>query len=348
MKIKLTLGSIILGLAFTSTAQITIIRSDFGNLTGTIVINANDSTNLVTLSPGNAGENQTWDLTGLSKDYQDTMHFSSPSGLPCSGNFPMATLAAVSSGIPMYLYDDNTVLAFLGFCGVLFPPDTSSLLYTPPQKQAIFPFTYNTSFSGQSKMILQYALPSPPPDSVRIVQTLTYHSLIDGWGNVITPSGTYSTLRQKLTRYETDSLFGYFTGTGWLAVGTPSNDTTIEYNWWSRNNPFIASITTGGSGNIVSANYLIYSTIGINEPHHMLLPVSVFPNPSSGKFTVALSGGCVNAIDIYTVTGEKVYTGSTVKSQKSQEIDLSGFPKGIYLISIYDGKDTYKKKVVIR
>ena len=145
MKKKLLFGSIMLGLALATTAQITINRSDLGNLAGAQVIRANDSTNLNLLSPGSAGANQTWNLTGIGNDYKDTMQFLSPAGTHCTGSFPTATLAASQQGMFIYIYDDNTVLELLGFCGVFMSPDTSVVPFTPPQKQATFPSTYNGS-----------------------------------------------------------------------------------------------------------------------------------------------------------------------------------------------------------
>ncbi len=348
MKIKLLLGSIILGLAFTSTAQITINRSDLGNLVGTTYIQANDSTNLNTLSPGNAGENQMWDLTGISNDYQDTTQFLSPSGMHCSNDFATATLAIVDSGMIIYIYDDNTVLELLGFCGVMIPPDTSSITFYPPKKQFTFPSTYNTSFSGQTKTIMQFSNNPPPPDSIRIVQTITYSSLVDGWGNVTTPVETYPSLRQKYTEYEVDSTFIYLTGTGWQLIGAPTFDTTITYTWSSQTNLFLAEIMTDGSGNIQSADYLISSTIGINETQDNQTTTAVFPNPSKGKFTIAVSSNSINAIEIYNLMGQKVFFTSDISRQMSEEIDLSCFPKGIYFINIYNGEKTHKEKVVIQ
>jgi hypothetical protein len=319
-----------------------------GSLIEAIVIQANDTTNLNTLSPGNAGENQTWNLSGISDDYQDTMQFLIPTEMPCSNDFASATLALFKSGMYMYIYEDNTVLELLGFCGVMIPPDTLSVTFTPPQKQSIFPFTYNTSFSGESKTIIQFPYNPPPPDSVRIVQTITYTSLVDGWGNVITPSGTYPTLRQKYSKYQIDSTFVYNTGTGWQFVGTPTPDTSIEYSWWSQNNPFIAVITTDRIGNIQSASYLISSTLGSNEIQGISFASSVFPNPSTGKFSVAVSSGSINAIEIYNMMGEIFFLTSAIKQEISEEIDFSSYPKGIYLIKIYGGAKTYTKKVVIQ
>ena len=90
MKKKLLFGSIMLGAALTSTAQITITQNDMNNWYGLTVIQVIDTINLSSISPGNAGANQTWTLTTIGNDEQDTMQFSNPAGMPCSNNFPMS------------------------------------------------------------------------------------------------------------------------------------------------------------------------------------------------------------------------------------------------------------------
>jgi PKD repeat protein len=61
--------------------------------------------------------------------------------------------------------------------------------------------------------------------------------------------------------------------------------------------------------------------------------VSVFPNPSNGKFTVELSGvSGQSLVEIYNVLGEKVYTGSL--SSSTTQIDLSTKASGVYLYRI--------------
>ncbi|MFH1297388.1 MAG: T9SS type A sorting domain-containing protein [Bacteroidota bacterium] len=350
MKKKLLFGSIMFGLALTSTAQITINRSDLGNLIGAQIIQANDSTNLNLLSPGSAGANQTWNLTGIGNDYKDTMQFLSPAGTPCSDSFPTATLAGKQQGMFFYIYDDNTVLEMLGYCGVFVAPDTSVVSLTPPQKQAIFPSTYNTSFSGQTKQAIQFPYSSPPIDSGKQVSHISYTSLIDGWGNVTTPAGTYPSLRQKYTKYQTDSTFFHITGTGWTFYGPPTIDTTIEYSWWSQHNPFIANIVTNWSGIVQSANYLLSSNLVVNEIRDISNTVNVFPNPSNGKFTLEVLGDKRQgaSLAIYNILGEIIYTAPIQKQQTLNEIDLSISPKGIYFVKIYDGEKIYTEKIVIQ
>lgn len=74
---------------------------------------------------------------------------------------------------------------------------------------------------------------------------------------------------------------------------------------------------------------------------------SVYPNPTNGKFTIK-SDGTVSTIEIYNLSGARVYSDFNSKKQTSNEIDLSGYAKGIYLVKIYDGKKMYSRKVVVQ
>ncbi len=348
MKTRLLTGSILLLLALSSTAQITINRSDIGNLIGGILIHSNDTSNLNLLSPGNSGANQTWDLTGIGNNYQDSMLFLRPQGLSCSDDFSSSTVALLDSGAFQYLYDDNSVIKILGICGVIHPLDTTSVIFSPSLTRVTFPITYNSTFSGQVKASVQYYYNNPPGDSVRIVITTTYNSLIDAWGNVITPTGNYATLRQKFTNFKADSFYVHINSVGWQPTGIVSRDSSIEYVWWSAQNPYIATITTDMNNNVLKAAYLISSNLGVKEIKKNIITYSVIPNPTYGKFTVQTNKGKINTIEIYNIMGKNIFSqkGNTVNS--SETIDLSGYPKGIYMIKINNGDDIHTEKVIVQ
>lgn len=63
----------------------------------------------------------------------------------------------------------------------------------------------------------------------------------------------------------------------------------------------------------------------------------------------------INAIEIYNMPGEKVYTINNFNQQTpngtgqaSNEIDLSNSPKGTYFVIIYDGEKIYTEKIAIQ
>ncbi len=67
---------------------------------------------------------------------------------------------------------------------------------------------------------------------------------------------------------------------------------------------------------------------------------NVFPNPVHDILTIACSGKTVSRIEIFNISGEKVYTQTN-----AEPISMSSFSKGLYLLKIYDNNgqiSTYK------
>ena len=76
-----------------------------------------------------------------------------------------------------------------------------------------------------------------------------------------------------------------------------------------------------------------------------LSTIEIFPNPSSGIFT--LTGLPLNIkLTVYNYRGEKVI--SQISYDAFSKIDLSNFPKGIYIAHFIDGTKTFIKKIVVQ
>lgn len=75
--------------------------------------------------------------------------------------------------------------------------------------------------------------------------------------------------------------------------------------------------------------------------------ISVFPNPSSGKFTIQNASG-ISQVKVRNLLGVIIFSQSNFRPEKQYEIDLSDFPKGIYFLEFSDGKKINTKKIVIR
>ncbi len=74
------------------------------------------------------------------------------------------------------------------------------------------------------------------------------------------------------------------------------------------------------------------------------------PNPSNGKFSIKANNPKMNVksqIEVYNMIGEKIYI-SEFSQQAINDIDLSGHPKGVYLVKINDGEKNNNEKIVIQ
>lgn len=74
--------------------------------------------------------------------------------------------------------------------------------------------------------------------------------------------------------------------------------------------------------------------------------VSVFPNPSSGKFTVTVRNRTINAIDIYNMMGTKVFSSSERVPKSTKDITLFNYLMESILLQIYDQGRIYTKKML--
>lgn len=75
--------------------------------------------------------------------------------------------------------------------------------------------------------------------------------------------------------------------------------------------------------------------------------VAIFPNVSHGKFMVQHVGLDVLSVEIYNLSGERIYLNSDFKQKTSCEIDISDSPDGIYFVKVYSREKTYSEKIVL-
>lgn len=100
-------------------------------------------------------------------------------------------------------------------------------------------------------------------------------------------------------------------------------------------------------GDLGDSTYYYYHTVvtGLSRP--METGVTIYPNPSRGKVTLN-SNSPINAVEIYNISGRRVYSNYNFKQQPSGEIDLSGYAKGIYIMRVHNGAMVYNRKVVVQ
>ena len=73
----------------------------------------------------------------------------------------------------------------------------------------------------------------------------------------------------------------------------------------------------------------------------------VSPNPSNGIFTVTLDGDAAGTVEVLDMQGKKVFTRELKDNTNTCEIDLSAYPKGVYLINMTGADGFQSKKIII-
>ena len=75
----------------------------------------------------------------------------------------------------------------------------------------------------------------------------------------------------------------------------------------------------------------------------------ITPNPSTGVFTLRLDGQPVKEATavITDMQGKKMLQQSCIFPSSAEKIDMTGFPKGLYLVKVQTEKETTVQKLVI-
>ncbi|HET6560205.1 MAG TPA: T9SS type A sorting domain-containing protein [Prolixibacteraceae bacterium] len=89
------------------------------------------------------------------------------------------------------------------------------------------------------------------------------------------------------------------------------------------------------------------------ETNFQLGNIKVFPNPTKGLFTVTIDNSIVVGqlkMSIYNVNSQEVYTEKLYidHTRLEKNIDLSGYPSGIYLFNINSKEKYYKAKIILK
>jgi hypothetical protein len=106
---------------------------------------------------------------------------------------------------------------------------------------------------------------------------------------------------------------------------------------------------TGGTAD--TAKYIAYfndtltGTLGIKNYYHNSLAISVYPNPSTGIFTITKETSRQAQIVVYDFTGRAVLTSNI---SNLTTLDLTNQAKGIYYVTVTEGHKTFSQKLVVQ
>jgi hypothetical protein len=98
-----------------------------------------------------------------------------------------------------------------------------------------------------------------------------------------------------------------------------------------------------------SLEVFVYNTVGMDDNILHEPVVTVMPNPSSGNFRVNIDGAENNMnITLFSSDGSLVKSNTLGFGNNLIEYDMSGYPKGMYFMRIYDDRTNILKKVILQ
>lgn len=293
--------------------------------------------------PGSSGSGVTWNYASAVSTGTWTFTFISPSSTPGAGSFSGSNLAINNGGGTHVYYTANTsnyTMDGLYTSALNMPYSNKEVLYT-------YPFTYNSTWSDAFGAT--YTSSGYPG-----TRTGTISVVVDGFGTLILPSGTYTNiLRVKIDEDIQDDInFGTFMYT------TTVDQTT--YHWVKENvhNPIYihATSTTTISGSPTTTSWariLDASFIGTNDQEATNVAFSLFPNPSMGRNIQlvynAENGTNETNVTVYNTYGQIVLTEKFAVNNGFNNIslDLNGVDAGVYIVEFNDGNGVGSKKLIL-
>lgn len=301
-------------------------------------------------APGPAGANVTWDFSGLSgSGVSFAWEALEPINTPFADSFPSATLAFLfpdttqtgTSENWIYYRMENSVLDLLGTTSVLTENGGADTVYSlmneDPDELFQFPFTYGDSASDPvaGKNIAEVS-------GFKVVQdrTGTTRTVVDGYGTLITPAGTFqNAVRVKRIETLQDNFMG--------SVTTQHFE---RYDWFVPGEKYIlmhmeeSTITPpfGPGSSSVQIYYRSGSLTGTGLESNLAQEwqFNVYPNPARDQLTVSLnySGEYETAtLSLLDLKG-KVHRQQALTLTPYQPLErswnVSDLPAGYYLLRL--------------
>lgn len=275
-----------------SFGQITLDSTHMAGI-GWVIQEARDT--VPTVTPGNSGASQTWDLSGLNTHTLDSMTFTNPAWTTNGGDFTNANLAIYNHGDTTTMYLDNNYneALMLGLSGDIAGTGTEmSIVFDDPSTFTKWPMNFQDTYADSSSFDFTFYIGQGPggPDSVRFKQFTESVVDVDGWGDVTTPLGTFDALRTYTITFNTDSIWLWFSFGGWTFFQEDVYS-TYQYSWYSDDPSTqfpVVTMEVDDQDSVQSVNWLAtnptFTTIKEHSPSNLI----IYPNPANHTVTVEL------------------------------------------------------------
>jgi len=77
--------------------------------------------------------------------------------------------------------------------------------------------------------------------------------------------------------------------------------------------------------------------------------ITIYPNPNNGAFYFSLKDSNSKVrVEIFTLLGQKVFEATNFEMQPQNQINFAPQSKGVYLIKINDGENSYSEKIMVK
>jgi len=330
---------------------------------------------------GQPGANGNWDFSNLTASSINISVAQSPSQSSNAAEFPGATFITKTrnannptQSTDNFFKTSTNKVELMGFAGqapVQLPVNVTAR-YNPLNVERRAPlkfFDVNTSSSALNIAFPSSILPDSlfngvpfKPDSIRVSFTSDRTEIIDAWGKMKIPNGTFDVLREKRidktnTKIEVKVPFlgwvdlSALTGGGGGGFGNFTGlDTTVTYHYWTNNVKEPIALVTVDPVNNDSILRIQFKAINIKvgtEELQVDWTWNVYPNPCLSDCRIDLTNLPKGnyTLDLYDFSG-KLYRQYTMQDTDRYSIDKP--QKGVYFLVLRNKETkTFDKRILV-
>jgi len=278
------------------------------------------------LAPGNAGANQSWDLSALVSDSIDVLQMVAPSSTTNGSQFPNATVAELSSPVTTYYQVNASGIHFAGS-----DDGTSLIVNAPMPKYVAFPCTMSSNWSTPHAAEFEY-------DGDDVFRSGTVSGEADGYGTLTMPWGTVSNalpihllnvMQDSLSLftmdYTYDSYLYYVAGQSYPIAELVN--ATIDFGF--------------GMPQVVQfSRWTGELSTGIDAPMIVERELAAYPNPTSDVVNIVVTDDMTDnaSVSVLDAAGRVAHHEQlVVTSGSTAQLDLRQLVPGNYTLVIMGG-----------
>lgn len=296
------------------------------------------------------GPNFTWNFSALTPNAQQVLEFAAPTALPFNFTATYGVLNPSPDSIPFigaiptnfvdYYKNGSSGYRQVGSSFDYAPLGNFSIpiIYSSSDYVYRFPMNYNNIDSSDASYAFQL------PGVAYFGQERHRVNRVDGWGTLITPYGTFQTLRVRSVVDAVDTISFDTTGSGF----TFPRPQVVEYKWLSQNGKIaLLEVEAQVFNNTETVTNIIYRDsaranvfqVGITENAAAGSVTMLYPNPAEDALNLIWSQPAqmqaqIEVCDLYGRVVMNENAGSLPSGTQSRSLNVATLNAGVYMVRI--------------
>lgn len=125
-----------------------------------------------------------------------------------------------------------------------------------------------------------------------------------------------------------------------FTIGSLPNQTVLHWR--------VQAVNLAGEGNWSDTRQFSTQINGVHETPVEKEGVMVYPNPTTGKFTIHGSGFTVQRVEVMDLSGKVMESFPLQTAEPGREFDIGSLPGGLYLIKMVAGEQILVRKIIVK